>query len=202
MVGLGNPGKEYQFTRHNLGFEALDLLASSWGLEWKTERRWKSELALGPGLYLLKPLTWMNLSGEAVGSFCSYYRIPPSEILLILDDFALEIGRLRLRPSGSSGGHNGLASVLEKLGTQAVARLRIGIGSPRAGEDPADYVLRVPPPQERAILEQAIAEVPKILALLRDKGLEAAMNFANSKKPTQNLHNEPIRSVDSDRYPG
>ncbi|MCX7713292.1 MAG: aminoacyl-tRNA hydrolase [Chthoniobacterales bacterium] len=198
VVGLGNPGKEYEHSRHNLGFEAVEIVGREFGAEWKFERRWGAEVGVAGEVFLLKPMTWMNLSGEAVASFCNYLRISASEILVILDDMWLKVGQIRLRGSGSSGGHKGLSSILERMGTHFVPRLRIGIGSPPRGGDAAEYVLQVPPEEERKILETALSRVPTIVRIIFDKGLEAAMNFVNSKPKIEDNRNESIRSFNCD----
>jgi PTH1 family peptidyl-tRNA hydrolase len=144
IVGLGNPGPHYAATRHNVGFMVVDQLAAQ-----DTRGRWVDQdhsqaaqvVLAGQELLLVKPQTYMNRSGAAVAAFRQRLGFAPEEVLVLLDDFLLDFGRLRLRRSGSDGGHNGLASILEHLGTPLVPRLRLGIGAPRAGEDPIDYVL-------------------------------------------------------------
>ncbi|MCG0277889.1 MAG: aminoacyl-tRNA hydrolase [Thermanaeromonas sp.] len=144
VVGLGNPGPQYETTRHNAGFMALDLLADELGINLT---RQKPDALTGTGVVegqrvlLVKPLTFMNLSGRAVSRLARWYGIAPEDILVILDDLDLAPGRLRIRPRGSSGGHKGLASVLEALGTEGVPRARIGIGRPPEGKDVVEYVL-------------------------------------------------------------
>lgn len=148
IVGLGNPGREYVGTRHNVGFEVVNLLARRWqvgsdrtafdGLVCDAR---PSRQDARPRVYLLKPMTYMNRSGRSVQAAASYYRIPPADVLVVMDEMALEPNRLRLRTEGSAGGHNGLADVLRAMGSQDVPRLRIGIGRPPGSWDAADYVL-------------------------------------------------------------
>src|SRR3989339_2071113 len=130
IAGLGNPGEKYTFTKHNLGFRVADELARRWGCSWKP---WKSQALVAspedPGRALLfKPQTYMNNSGQPLSNYLGYHNILPGEIIVILDDFSLPLGKLRLRKSGSAGGHNGLSSVIVHCGTDAIARLRLGIG--------------------------------------------------------------------------
>lgn len=177
VVGLGNPGKKYEGTRHNVGFEAVDLVAGPQA-RWQA---WKdSGLYLQSGsLWLAKPQTYMNLSGEFVQAFSSFYKIPPAEILLVSDDMDLPLGALRIRKSGSSGGQRGLESVLERLGTREVPRLRLGIGRPPAPMDGAGFVLgRFAAAEKdgaRAMVERAAKAVEAVLSV----GVEAAMNVYN-----------------------
>jgi PTH1 family peptidyl-tRNA hydrolase len=178
LVGLGNPGPRFAGTRHNLGFDVLDAFARQQELVWKEVPKWKSSASTRGPLLLLKPQTFMNLSGEAVQSAAHYYRIHPAQILVIHDDLALSVGRLRLRKSGSDGGHNGLASILQLLGTRDVPRLRIGIGA--ASHNPKSYVLEKPPPGEAEVLQRAVQIAMETIHEILDKGLDAAMNKVNT----------------------
>jgi PTH1 family peptidyl-tRNA hydrolase len=178
LVGLGNPGCKFEGTRHNLGFALVEKLAAQAGVSFQTETKWPARLARVGPLHLLEPLTFMNLSGQAVGAYAAYYRIEPSQILVVLDDLALPPGRMRLRRQGSDGGHNGLASIIQHLGTTEIPRLRLGIGSPSF--DAAQFVLSRPTADEAPLLDQALERSLEVLALLQDKGLDAAMNFANA----------------------
>jgi len=128
VAGLGNPGREYQRTRHNVGFMVLDRLAADAQLPWDYSEKWGAAWAK-TNVILIKPATYMNRSGQPLAAIANFYKIAASEILVVLDDFALPLGRLRLRAQGSSGGHNGLESVFEHFGTEEIARLRIGIGA-------------------------------------------------------------------------
>jgi PTH1 family peptidyl-tRNA hydrolase len=177
LVGLGNPGREYRETRHNVGFMILDRLAARERAEFRTEKSWHADLARAGDLLLCKPLTYMNLSGQAVRPVSQFYKIEPAQVLVILDDMALPLGKLRLRPSGSHGGHNGLESVIEHFGTQAIPRLRVGIGS--AERDAVDHVLGRFALEEKAALEQSLDRALEAIDCARTRGLEAAMNAYN-----------------------
>lgn len=177
LVGLGNPGREYRETRHNVGFMILDRLAARERAEFRTEKNWQAEFARTGDLLLCKPLTYMNLSGQAVRLLSQFYKIEPAEMLVILDDLALPLGKLRLRPDGSAGGHNGLKSIIEHLGTPAIPRLRIGIGS--AERDAVDHVLGRFTLEEKAPLEQSLARALEAIDCTRTQGLAAAMNAYN-----------------------
>lgn len=178
LVGLGNPGREYRDTRHNIGFMVLDRLADSARAPWQTEKAWQTELARDGETLFCKPLTYMNLSGVAVSRVASFYKIPPAEMLVVLDDMALPLGKLRLRGSGSSGGHQGLQSIIEHLGTEEVARLRVGIGAAEPG-DAVGHVLGRFALEETAILRQSLDRVLEAIAAAQTRGLAAAMNAYN-----------------------
>jgi PTH1 family peptidyl-tRNA hydrolase len=180
VIGLGNPGPEYQRTRHNAGFAVLGVLAARHGLRFR--RPWlaaRGETAVlrwrGQEITLLRPLTYMNLSGEAVRPFLRGDGFSPSELLLVYDDMDLPLGRLRVRPAGSSGGHRGVASVLAAVGSEAVPRVRVGIGRPADGVDAAEYVLSAVPPQEQAVWAAALERAADAVETVCAEGLEAAM---------------------------
>jgi PTH1 family peptidyl-tRNA hydrolase len=177
IVGLGNPGREYADTRHNVGFMLVDRLTTRARAEWRRERGWQAEMARAGTVHLCKPLTYMNLSGQSVRAVADFYKIAPSEMLIVLDDFALPLGKLRFRPEGSGGGHNGLKSVIEHLGTQSVPRLRVGIGSATA--EVVDYVLGRFTLAEREPLEQSLQRAEEAVIFAQDRGLAAAMNTFN-----------------------
>ena len=183
VAGLGNPGREYQRTRHNVGFMVLDRLAADAQLPWDYSEKWGAAWAKSD-VILAKPATFMNRSGEPLSALANFYKIDASEILVVLDDFALPLGRLRLRSQGSSGGHNGLESIFEHLGTEAVPRLRVGIGAaPSAGA--VDYVLSQFFQDEQPVLDAAINRAAEAVKCAIDKGLFAAMNVFN--KPPEEL---------------
>jgi PTH1 family peptidyl-tRNA hydrolase len=177
LVGLGNPGREYRETRHNIGFMLLDRLAARERVEFRTEKSWQAEVARAGDLLLCKPLTYMNLSGQAVRPLSQFYKIESAQVLVILDDMALPLGKLRFRANGSAGGHNGLQSVIEHFGTQAVPRLRVGIGA--AEQDAVDHVLGRFALEERPALEQSLDRALEAIDCARARGLEAAMNAYN-----------------------
>lgn len=140
IVGLGNPGPKYAKTRHNIGWIVIDQLAHELGLSFKPNSRHEAELAAGPRVILAKPLTFMNNSGRAVARVARYFAVQPENITIIYDDLDLPLGTIRRRKTGSSGGHNGMKSIIDHLGTQDIARVRIGIG--RNASDASDYVLK------------------------------------------------------------
>ncbi len=179
VAGLGNPGREYQRTRHNVGFMVLDRLAADARLPWDYSEKWGAAWAKSDAI-LVKPARFMNRSGEPLAAIANFYKIPPEEILVVLDDFALPLGRLRLRTQGSSGGHNGLDSIFEHLGTESVPRLRIGIGgAPSAGA--VDYVLGRFFEEEKPILDEAIKRAAEAVKYAIDNDVFAAMNLFNKK---------------------
>ncbi len=178
VAGLGNPGAEYQRTRHNIGFVVLDRLAADWGLTWERSAKWEALWAKGAGVLLVKPLTFMNHSGYAVSAVAQFYQIEPQQTFVVLDDLALELGRLRIRLKGSSGGQNGLESVLMHFGTDAVPRLRVGIGAaPSAGA--VDYVLGRFFQEELPAVEKTVARAAEAVKCAIDKGVLSAMNTFN-----------------------
>ena len=189
LVGLGNPGDRYAETRHNVGFMALERLAAASGGAFRPQARLHGQLAeIGLGadrLRLLMPQTFMNESGRSIRAALDWYRLEPSQLLVIVDDMDLPLGRLRLRASGSAGGHNGLRSTIQHLGTQEFARLRIGIGAPSL--DPGErrertvgHVLGRFSAAERPVLEAVLCEVDSGIALIRRQGLERAGNRLNA----------------------
>jgi PTH1 family peptidyl-tRNA hydrolase len=184
VIGLGNPGQRYEGTRHNVGFAAVDVLARRHGLRWETAPRGIEALIANwraGGAILAKPLTFMNLSGGAVVGLLQFYKIPVEDQLAIVDEAQLETGRLRIRPEGSAGGHNGLKSMIASLGTHAFPRLRIGVGRGDARRDLADHVLARFEPEERSVIDDAIARAADAAELFIADGVPAAMNRYNRK---------------------
>ena len=177
VAGLGNPGREYQRTRHNIGFMVLDRLAADAQLPWEFSAKWNAGWAKSD-VTLVKPATFMNRSGEAVAAIANFYKIAAEEVLVVLDDFALPLGRLRLRAQGSSGGHNGLESIFEHFGTEVVARLRVGIGAAPV-QGATDYVLSRFFEEEQPLLDATIRRAADAVKCAIDKGLIAAMNLFN-----------------------
>lgn len=185
VVGLGNPGAEYARTRHNVGFMVVDRLARDLGIE--VNRVWlRSLIGLGylkeKRIILAKPLTYMNRSGEAVGQLLRWYGLTPQDLLVISDDLDLPIGQLRLRRSGSSGGHRGLQSIIEQLGSRDFARLRIGIGRPPQGVEVVNWVLSEFLPEEVPAVEKAVADASLAVQVALAEGMEAAMNRFNARR--------------------
>ena len=178
VAGLGNPGPEYQHTRHNIGFLFADLLASRAGMTWEKSSKWGAQWTKLGDVLLVKPMTYMNRSGEPIAAVARFHKIVPGEILVVLDDFSLPLGRLRIRQGGSPGGHNGLESVVVQLGTDQVPRLRIGIGdSPREGS--VDYVLGKFFEEERPVVVSAVKRAADAVKCAIDNGLVSAMNTFN-----------------------
>jgi PTH1 family peptidyl-tRNA hydrolase len=178
VVGLGNPGERYARTRHNAGIRLVELLGG--GANWKNFEG-LGEYAKQGGLLLAKPLTYMNESGQFVGLFARFHKILPEETLICFDDIAIELGRLKIRTSGSSGGQKGMKSVLETFKTQDVARLRIGVGLKPEGVDAANFVLSPFSRSEEKILEQALERARLAVETAVKDGLPAAMNLFNAK---------------------
>ena len=184
VVGLGNPGPRYEGTRHNVGFAALDLLAQRHGVPWETAPRgapgligrWRSA-----NVVLAKPLTFMNLSGDAIVPLMHFYKIEVPDLLVVVDEVQLETGRIRVRPDGSAGGHNGLKSIVASLGTLQFPRMRIGVGRGDGRRDLADHVLARFEPDERAVIDEAVARAADAAETFVAEGVVAAMNRFNRK---------------------
>ena len=187
IVGLGNPGPKYAGTRHNIGFEVVDYLAAAPGC---TPFREKFEAFVaelkegGESVLLVKPLTFMNLSGRSVRAVLDFYKLPLGELLVICDDFNLPLGKLRIRAKGSHGGQNGLRNIQDQLGTDGYTRLRIGVGQPGPG-DAVDHVLSKFKPGERKAVEDAIALAAQAALTWIRQGTEAAMNRFNGSEDPQ-----------------
>jgi PTH1 family peptidyl-tRNA hydrolase len=188
LVGLGNPGAQYETTRHNVGWMALDRLAAEHRLTFKTDRRFRADVAevampeTGGKVILAKPLTYMNLSGESVGALARFYKVSPEDIAVVYDEMALPLGEVRVRPGGSSAGHNGIKSLIAHLGTQEFPRVRIGVGAPVGGA--IGHVLGTFRKEEWPAVHDAITlAVAAAITVLRD-GVEAAMNRYNGKAKT------------------
>jgi len=187
VVGLGNPGPRFEGTRHNVGFAALDLLAKRHSVEWQAAPRGIEALVANwriGGAILVKPLTFMNLSGTAMVGLLQFYKIELGDSLVIVDEAQLETGRLRIRPEGSAGGHNGLKSLIASLGTLQFPRLRIGVGRGDGRRDLADHVLARFEPEERSVIEDAIERAAQAAELFIADGVSAAMNRYNRKEDT------------------
>jgi PTH1 family peptidyl-tRNA hydrolase len=187
VCGLGNPGRKYAGTRHNMGFLLLDYLADKYSLSWtKPLGNFQfSEFELDDKhLVFLKPLAYMNLSGRAVDRFSLQNRFEPWELLVLCDDFALPLGRIRLRKRGSDGGHNGLRSIIETLGSQEFPRLRMGVGPVPEEVVPADFVLEPFTEEERPIAEGVVHRAADCFELLIEKGFDEAMGRYNAPLAT------------------
>ena len=185
IVGLGNPGKQYEETRHNVGFMILDRLAAHSKVTFKSAPKWQSHLAKFPpgGPLLLKPQTFMNLSGRAIQQILSFYQWLPEQMLVVYDDVALPLGTLRFREKGSAGGHNGIKSIIQHLGTDTFPRLKIGIGGSRPGEM-VGHVLGKFSPDERLLVENTLATALEAVQLAHSQGIAtAALRFHTRNNP-------------------
>ena len=180
IVGLGNPGKKYEHTRHNMGFDTLDLFADLAMIDIDKES-FKGLVGRGKvfdeDVYLLKPQTYMNLSGESVSELVNYFKIEIKDIIVIYDDMALPVGKIRLRETGSSGGHKGMQNIIDHLHTEDIKRIRIGIGE--SEDDTIDYVLSKPTKDERPLIEDAQKEAVEALKLALKNNFEVAMSRFN-----------------------
>jgi peptidyl-tRNA hydrolase, PTH1 family len=190
IVGFGNPGAKYDQTRHNIGFAAVDKLARTWQISLSENRKFQGEFGEGRGvgagkIRLLKPLTYMNLSGQSVRAVTDWYKLPPGSVLVIYDDMDLPIGKIRMRLSGSAGGHNGMKSAIAHLGTQSFPRLRIGIGSPKhpdsSDKDTVNHVLGQFSKAESQVLTEVLQSAVAAIELSLNQGVEKAMNLYNSR---------------------
>ena len=187
IVGLGNPGKEYEKTRHNCGFRAIDLLAEKLGCriaKLKFQGLYCQTNYSGKKLFLLKPQTYMNLSGRSVLQLSAYFNIPPQRIIVLFDDISLEPGRLRVRADGSAGGHNGIKSVIAEVGSQDFPRVKIGVGAKAHPEqDLADHVLSAFSASEEKALQSALERAGEAALCIIDHGTEESANRFNGSKP-------------------
>lgn len=193
ILGIGNPGAEYALTRHNIGWMVLDVLAAQHGVRFEREKKWRTDLALwrrtsGDRVLLLKPQTYVNLSGETAQAVCAFHRIPPQRLLVVVDDLNLRLGDIRVRERGSSGGHNGLKDIEARLG-QEYPRLRLGIGAPQ-GEQIA-HVLGAFAPQEQVDLRALLAKAVACCCAWLDGGVAAAQHFNGPLHPPAPVRKPP-----------
>lgn len=184
IVGLGNPGPEYRETRHNVGFLVVDALAA----RWRVSDQWREKfdalqvktIVGGEGVIAAKPLTFMNLSGQAVAGLAGFFKVEPSDVFVVTDDVALPLGRLRVRPEGGAGGHNGLKSLIQHLGTHAFPRMRVGVGRGDDRRDLADYVLGRFDADERETVSAVVLRAADAAETFLRDGIERAMNAFNA----------------------
>ena len=183
VAGLGNPGREYEMTRHNIGFEVIDYIAGKYNIKVKKLKfrsLYQKAVLAGSDVILMKPQTYMNLSGESVRDAAEFYKIPPERIIIISDDINLDAGRIRVRKSGSAGGHNGLKSIIYQLESDNFARVRVGVGKKEnEAEELADYVLSRFTKAEIPVLEGAIINAAGAVEEIIKNGAESAMNMYN-----------------------
>ena len=190
IVGLGNPGAEYTKTRHNAGFALVEQLAARWRADWTDERKFRARIARaernGKRVLLCQPQTFMNLSGEAVAAVKNFYQLPLEVLLMVVDDADLPLGEIRLRADGGSGGHHGLESVAQHLGTNAFARLRLGIGRKDGAREITDYVLARFEAGERGLMEKVLGRAADQTECWLADGIEKAMNQFNGVVDSKN----------------
>ena len=194
IAGLGNPGRQYEKTRHNMGFDTIDELIErhripQGGIAHKA--MYGKGMIAGEKVLAVKPLTYMNLSGEAIREYVNYYKMEPeTELIVIYDDIDLEPGQIRIRKKGSAGGHNGIKSIIAQIGTQNFYRVKVGVGAKPKGWDLADYVLGRFSSEERELVDKAICDAADAVEMILKDGIEAAMNHYNGaakkKKATEN----------------
>ena len=185
IAGLGNPGKDYKNTRHNIGFDVIDVIAEKHNIS-VIEKKHKAIIGKGVidgnKVILVKPQTYMNLSGESLREIIDYYKVDPTEELIVIsDDISLNPGNIRIRKKGSAGGHNGLKSIIQHLGTDAFMRIKMGVGEKPKGYDLADYVLGHFTGDERKIMDEAATSAEEAVRLMMQGDVEAAMNKFNTK---------------------
>ncbi len=184
IVGLGNPTKEYQATRHNIGWDAVTRISDDYRIPLDTK---KHKAICGKGyiegekVILAQPLTYMNLSGESVRELMDFYKVSPEEIIVIYDDISLEVGQLRIRKKGSAGGHNGIKSIISHLGTDEFPRIKVGVGDKPKDWDLADYVLSRFTKEENEIIREALKNTSDACRIITNGDIDAAMNFYNRK---------------------
>lgn len=192
VVGLGNPGRAYRWTRHNMGFQLIDILSEKRGIE-VSRRGMKSLYGMGKigqeGVILAKPLTYMNLSGEAVGQLLRFFKIPPQELVVLHDDLDLPWGKIRIRVRGGYGGHQGVKSIIEAVGSDRFVRMKVGIGRPaESDQDPADYVLEPLRDQEREEFKDVVRRAVEAVEVVLLEGPQEAMDrfHKNGESKKQN----------------
>lgn len=184
IVGLGNPGMQYAATRHNIGFEVIDSIAETYNIS-VMKNKYKALIGegniAGEKVILMKPQTYMNLSGEAVKACMDFHKISNEDLIVVYDDISLQVGQLRIRKSGSAGGHNGIKNIIAQLGTQEFPRIKFGVGEKPAGWDLANYVLGRFQEEEMKVIGPRIGEAVKATEAIIRSGLEKAMNDYNKK---------------------
>jgi len=198
IVGLGNPGRRYRGTRHNIGHDVLEFVARVHHVPISIDDGWAETgrgTIGGHRVIFARPETYVNVSGQAVADLRRRYRVAPADLLVIVDDLDLPVGTVRLRPHGSHGGHNGVRSIIEALGTTEFPRLRVGIGRPPEGVEPAEFVLERPSPAERGLLDEAIRRAADGVTLWVTDGIDAAMRHCNPKRSAPRATDAPANTV-------
>ncbi len=186
IVGLGNPGRQYENTKHNVGFDTVDYLIEEYRIPQagvKHKAMYGKGIIAGQKVLIAKPLTYMNLSGESVRELVDYYKIDPeTELIVLYDDISLEPGQIRIRKKGSAGGHNGIKNIIAQIGTDVFARVKIGVGEKPKNWDLADYVLSPFGKEERAAVDDAIKKAAKAVEMIVQEEIDSAMNMFNRKQ--------------------
>lgn len=185
IVGLGNPGREYANTRHNIGFRAIDQLSQQYSIPLNQKKHkaiYGSGYIEGLKVILAQPQTYMNLSGESVRELVDFYKIEPEDVIVIFDDISLPVGQLRLRKKGSAGGHNGIKNIIAHLGSQDFPRIKIGVGEKPAGWDLKDHVLGAFSKEDEPLVKESIENAADACKIMLTDGIESAMNIYNQKK--------------------
>ena len=189
VAGLGNPGKQYEATRHNMGFDTIDYLIEEYKVPQggvKFNAMYGKTMIGGEKVILMKPLSFMNLSGGPIRDMVNYFKIDPeTELIVIYDDIDLDPGQLRIRKQGSSGGHNGIKDIIRQLGTEKFLRIKVGVGAKPKGWDLADHVLGRFSTEDRKLVDEAIGKAAKAVDIMIEQGADAAMNEYNRKVPVQ-----------------
>ena len=182
IIGLGNPEEEYSKTRHNMGFNAINKIADQYGIKVnksKFQGLYESAIIEGKKVMLIKPQTYMNLSGECIKQFVDFYKIPNEDILVIYDDMDIEPGKIKIRKKGGAGGHNGMKSIIKMLGTEEFARIRTGIGRPNHSGDDINYVIGAIPEEEIPKLDEGVEKAKEAVIEILKNGIDSAMNKLN-----------------------
>ena len=182
IIGLGNPEEEYRKTRHNMGFNAINKIAEQYGIKVnksKFQGLYESAIIEGKKVMLIKPQTYMNLSGECIKQFVDFYKISKEEILVIYDDMDIEPGKIKIRKKGGAGGHNGMKSIIKMLGTEEFARIRTGIGRPEHSGDDINYVIGAIPEEEIPKLQEGVEKAKEAVIEILKNGIDSAMNKLN-----------------------
>jgi PTH1 family peptidyl-tRNA hydrolase len=196
VVGLGNPGKEYERTRHNAGFWLVERFAQSRGVVLRKDPKFKALVGkTAEGTWLLLPQSFMNLSGQPVQMLAGFFRIKPEEVLVVHDELDFPPGTVRLKQGGGIAGHNGLKDISQRLATHEYWRLRLGVGKPPAGIEGADYVLQKPPAEERAEIDSAIQKSLELLPQILAGDVQAAMNKLHTEEPPKKKAEEPKKEA-------
>lgn len=184
IAGLGNPGREYEMTRHNIGFHTIDYIADKYNVKIKKlkfKALYGEGIIAGEKVYLIKPQTYMNLSGDSLAEFVNFFKVPVKNLIVISDEISLDTGRIRVRAKGSAGGHNGLKSIIYRLNSEEFPRIRIGVGGKKENTDLKDHVLGRFPKTEISVMEQAIINAASAVEEIIKNGTEQAMNKFNGK---------------------